>query len=135
MGAISSPIIANGILYVGSADKSLYAFDARSGNKLWSFATGNAIYSSPAVANGIVYVGSADHSVYALDARSGSQLWSFPTGGAIVSSPVVANGIIYVGSADDHLYAYALPSPDQPKPPSRPNPASLHPNLTLPLQR
>ncbi len=101
----SSPAVADGIVYVGSDDKSLYALDARSGKQLWSFATGGAIFSSPAVANGIVYIGSDDKSLYALDARPGSKLWSFATGGGIFSSPAVANGIVYVGSLDHSLYA------------------------------
>jgi eukaryotic-like serine/threonine-protein kinase len=53
------------VVYVGSGDNSLYAVDARTGNKLWSFATGAAIISSPAVANGVVYVGSYDGKLYA----------------------------------------------------------------------
>src|SRR5262249_16377623 len=52
MGIIStSPVVANGIVYVGSWDRSLYALDARSGKQLWSFATGGGISSSPAVVN------------------------------------------------------------------------------------
>ena len=64
----SSPAVANGLVYVGSADKKLYAFDAgcRSAcQPLWSYATGSYIYSSPAVANGLVYVGSDDKKLYA----------------------------------------------------------------------
>ena len=111
-GIISSPTVANGVVYVGSLDNSLYALDARSGTKLWSFATRDAIrslryviHSSPAVANGVVYVGSLDNSLYALDARSGTKLWSFPTGDVIISSPTVADGVVYISSYDHSLYA------------------------------
>ncbi len=38
---------------------------ASSGALVWSYATGNYVYSSPAVADGIVYVGSYDYKVYA----------------------------------------------------------------------
>jgi outer membrane protein assembly factor BamB len=88
---------------------ALYALDARTGTKLWSFATGNSmIESSPAVANGVVYVGSVDHSLYALDARTGTKLWSFATGYYIESSPAVANGVVYVGSEDGKHRAFHL---------------------------
>ena len=48
----SSPVVANGIVYVGSEDKNLYAIDAVTGKEKWRFATGDHIYSSPSVANG-----------------------------------------------------------------------------------
>ena len=62
---VSSPAVANGVVYVGSWDHNVYALNAYTGAMRWSFATGNEIWSSPAVANGVVYVGSADGYVYA----------------------------------------------------------------------
>jgi outer membrane protein assembly factor BamB len=58
------------VVYVGSGDRNLYALNASTGAKLWSYATGcNAqrcgVDSSPAVANGVAYVGSDDGNVYA----------------------------------------------------------------------
>ena len=65
---VSSPAVANGVVYIGSDDHKLYAFDAagnagcsgtpKSCAPLWTATTGNAVLSSPAVANGVVYVGS-----------------------------------------------------------------------------
>jgi len=55
--------------------------------------------------------------------------WSATTSGVIFSSPAVANGVVYAGSFDHNLYAYALDPNQQLKPPARPTPASLHPNL------
>ena len=66
----SSPAVANGIVYVGSEDKNLYAIDAVTGKEKWRFATGDWVDSSPAVANGIVYVGSNDKNLYAIGANS-----------------------------------------------------------------
>ncbi len=80
---LSSPVIADGMVYVGSRDKRLYAFDATCRNAcqpLWSFLTGSDIYSSPAVAGGMVYIGSDDGKFYAFDAgcRNACQpLWNF----------------------------------------------------------
>ena len=53
------------MVYVGSLDGNMYALNASTGAKLWSYATGSYVESSPAVANGVVYVGSDDGSVYA----------------------------------------------------------------------
>ena len=61
----SSPAVADGVVYVGSTDRYLYAFDAATGEEVWRVATGGFIISSPAVANGVVYVGSRDRYLYA----------------------------------------------------------------------
>jgi outer membrane protein assembly factor BamB len=77
----SSPAVATGVVYVGSEDSNVYALNASSGAKLWSYATSmGGVHSSPAVANGVVYVGSEDSDVYALNAKTGAKLWAFRTG-------------------------------------------------------
>ena len=90
----SAPAVVNGVVYAGSYDGNVYALNASTGAKLWSFATGS-IDSSPAVANGVVYVGCLDTNVYALNATTGAKLWSFTTGAIVPSSPAVANGVVY----------------------------------------
>ncbi|MCW4047438.1 MAG: PQQ-binding-like beta-propeller repeat protein [Candidatus Bathyarchaeota archaeon] len=111
---ISSPSVADGIVYVGSQDKNIYALGAWSGNLIWNFTTQHAIESSPAVANGKVYTGGDDGYVYCLNAYTGGFLWkTFINGdqpftfGALVlkSSPTVSDGKVYVGSLDGYMYA------------------------------
>jgi outer membrane protein assembly factor BamB len=111
---ISSPSVANEMVYVGSQDKNIYAIGAWSGNLIWKFTTQRAIESSPAVANGKVYTGGDDGYVYCLDAYSGSLMWkTFVNGdlpytyGSFVlkSSPVVSENKVYIGSLDGYLYA------------------------------
>jgi outer membrane protein assembly factor BamB len=87
------------------ADTNVYALNASTGVKLWSYATGNAVGSSPAVAMGVVYVGSADSNVYALNAKTGVKLWKYKTSDEVDSSPAVANGVVYVGG---YKNVYAL---------------------------
>jgi outer membrane protein assembly factor BamB len=111
---ISSPSVADGIVYVGSQDKNIYALGAWSGNLIWNFTTQGAIESSPAVANGKVYTGGDDGYVYCLDAYKGTLLWkTFVHGdlpytyGSLVlkSSPAVVGNRVYIGSLDGYLYA------------------------------
>jgi eukaryotic-like serine/threonine-protein kinase len=103
----SSPAVANGVVYVGSEDDKLYAFDVVTGEQKWvSVPTGNVIDSSPAVVNGVVYVGSYDHKLYAFDTATGGRKWVASTGNIVDSSPAVVNGVVYVGSLDRHLYAF-----------------------------
>jgi len=116
----SSPVVAGGVVFIGSLDGRLYAFNAAGCGTsacppLWtSTPTGSIIESSPAVAGGVVFTGSDDGSLYAFDETGCgsppcSPLWvSQPTGDAIYSSPAVAGGVVYAGSLDHKLYAFHL---------------------------
>ncbi len=101
----SSPTVEDGTVYVGSADKKLYAVDAETGRVRWSFATQGPIRSSPAVSGGMVYFGSWDGNVYAVSAASGEKVWSYETGAPIQGSPAVAGGRVIVGSRSARLLA------------------------------
>ena len=50
----SSAAVADGVVYVGSDDGNLYALNASTGAKVWSYFTRDGVSSSPAVANGVV---------------------------------------------------------------------------------
>ena len=73
----SSPLIAGGVVYVGSGN-TLYALDAagvvncsgspKTCTPLWSADTGGQVLSSPSVMNRLAYVGSGDGKLYAFDA-------------------------------------------------------------------
>jgi len=110
---LSSPVVNQGIVYVGTGNGNIYALDAQSGELRWKFHTGNVVHASPAVANGTVYVGSWDSYFYAIDALTGQQRWRFKTGEdpvifnqvGIQSSVVVADGLVYFGCRDSNLYA------------------------------
>ena len=68
----SSAAVANGVLYAGSDDGKLYAYNAQSGALLWSAFTESAITGSPAVVNGMVYAGSNDGNLYAYAINGGN---------------------------------------------------------------
>ena len=100
----TSPAVVNNVVYIGSDDYSLYALNATTGKKLWSFPTGDYVSTSAAVANGVVYFGSFDNKVYALNASTGAKLWMHACGNAW-SELVVAGGVVYFGSTDGYIYA------------------------------
>ena len=125
---ISSPVVSNGIVYVGSDDGRLYALDAQKcslrspttssygslrskpalersegtpsayGSEKWSFKTNSPVRYAPAVWNNTVYFSSSDNTVYALDAQTGEVKWQFQADSWIESSVIVANGEVYVGA-------------------------------------
>ena len=103
---LSSPAIGeDGTIYVGSADKKLYAINP-DGTTNWVFTTRGAINSSPVIGtDGTIYVGSLDHNLYAIN-PDGTTNWVFPTFNSIRSSPALGeDGTIYFGSDDNRLYA------------------------------
>jgi len=77
---LSSPAVANGMLFIGSEDHNVYSLNASTGTQIWDYTTGILVDSSPAVANGMVYVGSFDGNVYSLNASTGALIWSYSTG-------------------------------------------------------
>ncbi len=102
----SSAAIAGLRIVVGGRDKMVHSLDARSGGKLWTFATRARVESSPAIADGRVFVGSNDGKFYVLDLNSGAKVWEFTAGAPISASPGIANGRIVVGSQDGRLYCF-----------------------------
>jgi outer membrane protein assembly factor BamB len=129
----SSPVIANGFVYVGSSVGSIGAYPVACatgagtcdtscpGNpgafcaEAWQGGGGNIIYGSPAIADGTVYVGS-DLWADAFDAASCASkrgscdpLWRvFIGNNGTRSSPAAADGMVYFGSEDGRLYAFAV---------------------------
>jgi len=114
----SSPVFANGIGYIGSVNKNIYAFNSTNGDVIWNFTTNAAVYSTPAVVNGYVYTGADDGNVYCLNAASGSLLWkvalsagpatNFGFGEAGTEgppSPMAVGNDLYIGDND---YIYCL---------------------------
>jgi outer membrane protein assembly factor BamB len=70
---VSSPAVAEGILYFGSYDGKVYAIDASNGDLIWTYQTYDIVVSSPAIAEGVLYIGSYDHIVYAFGSQGDSQ--------------------------------------------------------------
>lgn len=58
----SSPAVLNGLAYIGSEDKNLYAINLEKGKPAWKFKTGGAVHSSPAVYGNKVYFSSYDET-------------------------------------------------------------------------
>jgi serine/threonine-protein kinase len=63
----SSPLVVGPTVYVGSDDKTFYAFKAATGERVWSFKTGGRISSPPTSGEGLVLIGSNDGMLYAFE--------------------------------------------------------------------
>ncbi|MFO7958941.1 MAG: SUMF1/EgtB/PvdO family nonheme iron enzyme [Candidatus Brocadiia bacterium] len=94
----SSPVVADGTVYVGSDDGRIYALDAATGRERWHFQTDGPVAGSAAVADGVVYIGSDDSHLYALDAETGELKWRFSRHyDPVRCGPAVAYGVVWAG--------------------------------------
>lgn len=104
-----APMIYEGNIYVGSPiTKAFYAYNLKSGEKLWEFQ--NEIMKAPPVAqDGVVYFSNTKGFVYALDAETGEELGKKELGGKLSpAGPIIVNDTLFIGSQDSNVYAVPL---------------------------
>jgi outer membrane protein assembly factor BamB len=126
---VSSPVIADGIVYITSTDGHVFAIDQETGKEKWNFKSRMPIASTPAVSSGTLYFVSSAGSLAALDTATGKPKWVFSTEferkfeaknlhgypspaqtipdawDLWTSSPAVVNGKVFFGSGDGNIYA------------------------------
>ncbi|HVT58398.1 MAG TPA: PQQ-binding-like beta-propeller repeat protein [Thermoanaerobaculia bacterium] len=123
----SSATILGGSAYVGSSDAAkLFAFDARSGRRLWDLDAGGCAWGRPAVNERRVYIGTvgtqhyiAEHRamVLAVDRATGLPSWRYPVAApaaaprelaayGFAGSPVLGAGLVYFAGLDGRVQAF-----------------------------
>ncbi len=113
---VASPVVSDGVAYVGSADSVLYAIDLKTGKARWTFKTRGSIKSAVCIEGEKVFLSGGDGAVYALDKNIGKVLWTFRTEGERLyplygyadyyhATPVLYDGLLYIGSGDSYVYA------------------------------
>lgn len=100
-----TPLINQGILYIGCYDNNLYSLNAADGKFQWKYASDGGIVSRPAVSEGNIYFGSEDQRLHVVSSRTGKVIWTYFTEGQIHSSPRIAEGHVFIGSDDQTLHA------------------------------
>lgn len=121
------PVVAGSLVFFGSsADDTVRAIDAKTGQERWRCVTGAPVRFAPHIADGRCYVAGDDGYVRCLEAETGKPVWSVrvaPNGrqalgnGRMISrSPcrsgvLVADGVAYVTSGmwpNEGVAVYAL---------------------------
>jgi quinohemoprotein ethanol dehydrogenase len=117
-GIAGTPIVVDGVVYVGVANSLVFALDSATGEILWSydpdvrsaFARRSSLSWTAranrgvSVGDGKVFVATADCRLIALDAGTGKASWSQTTcdiehGYSITDSPYYGGGKVFVGNA------------------------------------
>jgi len=109
----STPLVYNGVMYLGNSNDVVQAIDATNGDLLWEYrrqlpeaSAFHAMHGqrkrSIALHGDRVYLATWDNFIVALDARTGQVAWQTDRGGDYYVSnstgPIVVNGIVIAGS-------------------------------------
>ncbi len=120
----SSPVVADGIVYIGASDGRLRAIDARTGEVRWESEAGAPIDAAPAVAGALVLAATRGGEFLAFDredgavrwrVRAGPELplaWEGMSGDLYTASPAVAGSVAVFGGGDGTVTAIDLDSGD-----------------------
>lgn len=100
-----TPVLADGVLFVGAGDGGLHAVDAETGRRRWRFAATGKLRTEALVAGDRVIVGSWSDTLYAVGRRDGRLLWKRGTGGPVTGAPALIGGRIVVGNRNGALTA------------------------------
>ena len=94
-------------IFAGAYDGQVVAFDAASGDKVWSVETDLPLTAGPGFGDGILTFGSADGDLIALDAATGQERWRQAIGSEVLAPPAVGSGIVVVRSVDGRLRGFS----------------------------
>lgn len=99
-GVVTSPLAANGFVYVVSSDNTITALNASIGEEIWQVSSrGTGAIGSPAYGDGQIFVATGDGYIYAFDAATGGSSWSEQITSGVISTPVVYyDGNVYFGA-------------------------------------
>lgn len=96
-----------GRVFVGSADRGMYALRAGDGSVIWRFETMGVVQGEPLydAELDVLYFGSHDGALYAVKARTGEMLFRFMTGAEVARKPVLWGETLVFANAADQLFA------------------------------
>ena len=117
----ASPVVADGIAYVGTTGGVFNAVKVSDGTLAWTFSAGRPMYGAARVTDDAVYFTCDNGYLFKLERATGKELWHYDLGDERVSRiighpqvydwdwhgprPLVAQSVVYVGSGDGSLHA------------------------------
>jgi outer membrane protein assembly factor BamB len=103
----SSPVVQDGIDYLGDWAGDIYALDLHTHKPKWVYHDGCKVTASMAISGNLIFFGDYCGRVLALRKTTGKLVWSASAGGAVYGTSAVADGRVYVPSRDgEALYAF-----------------------------
>lgn len=117
-----APVVTDRMVYVGTADKGVVAFDRKSFRPVWNFLTRPALFytvpyyqdfqssveTSPVLIGETLVFGASDGYLYGVNAENGRFLWKRNLGAPIFSSPAVSGDALYVADFSGNIYCLKI---------------------------
>ena len=108
----SSPLILDGMAYIGNRIGQVWAVDMSNGERKWHWQAKTPqpqVYSSPkgderGVVFGVVDMKLAKGKVVCLDPKTGKEKWSIDTGREVGATPAIFGDTVYIACKDRRLY-------------------------------
>jgi outer membrane protein assembly factor BamB len=105
-----TPVIADGIVYLGDMDGKIYALRLADGKEVWTHKVESGFIAAPAVRGNLLYLGDIDGKFYAFDIKTGQPKWTFQADAEIDSGANFWKDNVLFGSQDAHLYCLSAES-------------------------
>ncbi len=99
----ATPLVVDGVMYVGSGSGKVFAINAATGARIWTYEStfGSQTNRGVAVGDGKVFTGQTGSRLVALDQKTGQLEWEAKVGdqGGTPGAPTYFDGIVYAGVA------------------------------------
>lgn len=94
-----SPVIADGVVYLGSGDGRMRGYDIDTGEIVWSVSIGNhRIRAAASIDNNVIYFGADNGHLYGFRLSDSVKVLDIDLGGSeILSSPLIIGDRAYIG--------------------------------------
>ncbi len=110
---LATPAVVDGMLFIGGGFGSteFYALNAKTGERVWSYKTGDDGPTAAVVAEGCVAYNTESCTLYVHEAKTGKLLWEHWLGDPLMSQPAISDGrlfMAYPSATGHHLVAFEL---------------------------
>ena len=96
--------VAPDAVFAAGADGDIYAFDPKSGKRIWRAATGKRVIAGPSPIGDVVAAGTMDGEVVAVKRADGAKLWTTRLSSEALSPPAGEGNRIVMRTGDGKLY-------------------------------
>lgn len=103
--ALHSPLIKEGVVYAGSNQGYMAAYDLYDGREIWKKTDRGEYHSQPSVYKDWILYGTTEGRFYARDRFTGKIVYAIDLGSPIDSRPVVAKGRVFIHVRGHRLFS------------------------------
>lgn len=100
-------------LFAADTAGRVYAFDPKTGNRLWEQRTETRVIAGPGVSGSLVLVGTLDGEVIALNRANGEEKWRRSVSSEVMAAPVGDGDVVVARSGDGRVYGLSATKGDR----------------------